>query len=119
MSQNHPPKSERRKHARAKFQETVTLHNVIESKSGNVFEVAGTALTAKAKDVSEGGIRLEVEMSPSVSRIFKLNFQVQKNKSVDVYSKLAWAREGLLGLQFIVADEEIRRIIRHYVEKTL
>jgi hypothetical protein len=119
MSQANPSKSERRKYSRAKFQETVTLHNVVESKSGNVFEVQGTPIKVKAKDVSEGGIRLEVEMSPSSSKIFKLNFQVQKNKTVDVYSKLAWASEGMFGLQFIVADEEIRKIIRHYVEKGL
>jgi|SRR5581483_1597179 len=119
MTPNHPSKNERRKHSRAKFQESVTVHNVIESKSGNVFEVAGTPVMAKAKDLSEGGIRLEVEMSPSASKIFKLNFQVQKNKVVDVYSKLAWMGEGMLGLQFIVADEEIRNIIRHYVQKSL
>ncbi len=109
---------ERRKYTRAKFQETVTIHNVIESKSGNVFEVEGKPITAKAKDVSEGGMRLEVEMSPSSSKIFKLNFQVQKNKVVDVYSKLAWAANGMFGLQFIVADEEIRQLIRHYVERS-
>ncbi len=119
MSQSNQSKSERRKYSRAKFQETVTLHNVVESKSGNVFEVLGTPIKVKAKDVSEGGIRLEVEMSPSASKIFKLNFQLQKNKTVDVYSKLAWASEGMFGLQFIVADEEIRKIIRHYVEKSL
>src|SRR5580658_1195397 len=119
MSQSNRPKSERRKHSRVKFQETVTLHNVIESKSGNVFEVAGAPLKAKSKDVSEGGMRLEVEMSSSSSKIFKLNFQLQKNKTVDVYSKLAWASEGMFGLQFIVADEEIRKIIRQYVERSL
>lgn len=119
MSQSNSPKNERRKYSRAKFQEPVTLHNVVESKSGNVFEVQGVPLKVKAKDVSEGGIRVEVEMSPSSSKIFKLNFQIQKNKTVDVYSKLAWASEGMFGLQFIVADEEIRKIIRHYVEKGL
>jgi hypothetical protein len=97
----------------------VTLHNVVESKSGNVFEVQDRPLMVKAKDLSEGGIRVEGSVNPSKSKIFKLNFQVAKNKVVDVYSKLAWAGEGMLGLQFIVADDEIRRIIRTYVEKSL
>src|SRR5580658_6217352 len=119
MNQANQSKSERRKNSRAQFQETVTLHNVVESKSGNVFEVQGTPIKVRAKDVSEGGIRLEVEMSPSSSKIFKLNFQLQKNKTVDVYSKLAWSSEGMFGFQFIVADEEIRKIIRQYVERSL
>jgi hypothetical protein len=119
MSQSQTPKNERRKHSRTKFHEAVTIHNVVESKSGNVFEVSGVPVTATAKDVSEGGIRIEVEMSPSSSKIFKLNFKVQKDKVVDVYSKLAWTRGGSLGLQFIVADEELRRLIRQFVEKRL
>jgi hypothetical protein len=109
---------ERRKYPRAKFLESVVVHNVIESKSGNVFEVQGNPLVVKAQDVSEGGIRLEIGGSPARNKIFKLNFQVQKNKSVDVYSKQAWANNGMLGLQFIVADEEIRRMIRGFVEKS-
>lgn len=118
MSQSSNSKPERRKHPRAKFQETVVIHNVIESKSGNVFEVQGNPVVAKARDVSEGGIRLDIGNAAALNKIFKLNFQVQKDKSVDVYSKLAWASEGVLGLQFIVADEEIRRMIRGFVEKS-
>ncbi len=109
---------ERRKYPRAKFQESVVVHSVVESKSGNVFEVQGNPLVVKAQDVSEGGIRLEVGNVATPNKIFKLNFQIQKDKPMDVYSKLAWNGHGQLGLQFIVADEEIRRMIRGFVEKT-
>ncbi len=115
------PKSapiERRKYPRAQFHESVTVHNVVESKSGNVFEVQGNPLMAKAKDVSEGGIRLEAAQGGPQGKIFKLNFQIQKGKTVDIYSKLAWTEAGMLGLQFIVADEQIRRYIRSFVEKS-
>lgn len=111
--------SERRKYKRAQFQAPVTIHPVVESKSGNVFEVQEKPVTVSSKDLSEGGIRLEGQIGSSKSKIFKLNFQVQKNRVVDVYSKLAWAAEGMVGLQFIVADEEMRKMIRGYVEKTL
>ena len=109
---------ERRKYPRVKFQESVVVHNVVESKSGNVFEVQGNPLVVKAQDVSEGGIRLEVGNGPAPGKIFKLNFQIQKDKSVDVYSRLAWTIGGMFGLQFIVADEQIRRYIRGFVEKS-
>jgi hypothetical protein len=110
-------KEERRKHPRAKFQETVTVHKVIESSSGNVFEVQGNPIIVKAEDVSEGGIRLEIGETNSPTKILKLNFQLQKNKPVDVYTRLAWTGKGQCGLQFIVLDEEIRRMIQTYVSK--
>jgi PilZ domain len=119
MNQGSAPKNERRKHPRAKFREKVTLYHVTESKSGNVFEVQGPPLTAKAQDLSEGGIRLEIQISPASSGIFKLNFQVGKDRSVDLYSKLAWAGNGFFGLQFLMADEEARRLINSYVGKSL
>ena len=112
---NQPP--ERRKFTRAKFDETVTLHNVTESKSGNVFEVEGHPITVKAQDVSEGGIKLEFADTASPSKIYKLNFKIPKNGSVDIYSKLAWKSDGSFGLQFIVVDEEVRKHIRNYVSK--
>ena len=117
MSQGTHPKNERRKHTRAKFQDSVVVHKVIESKSGNVYEVQGNPLVVKALDVSEGGIRLEIGSDPS-SKILKLNFQVQKNKPMDIYSKLAWTEKGTCGLEFIVADEQIRLLIRNYVERS-
>lgn len=117
MSKN-SPQAERRKHPRVPYQESVVVHEVVESKSGNVFEVQGNPLVVKAKDLSEGGIRLEVGSKASDFKILKLEFRMSKNKSLDVYSKMAWVEKGMCGLQFIVADEEIRRVIRDFVEKT-
>lgn len=119
MTSNSKAGSERRKYRRAQFEGQVTVHPVIESKSGNVFEVQDKPVTVTANNISEGGIRVEGQVQPSKSQIFKLNFQIQKNKAVDVYSKLAWAAEGMVGLQFIVADEEMRKMIRSYIERSL
>ncbi|HVZ81685.1 MAG TPA: PilZ domain-containing protein [bacterium] len=119
MSAKHDSGSERRKYKRAHFDTPVTVHPVVESKSGNVFEVQDKPLTVNSVDLSEGGIRLGGQSLSSKSNIYKLNFQVQKNRMVDVYSKLAWAAEGMVGLQFIVADEEMRKMIRGYVDKSL
>lgn len=118
MPKDSTPKDERRKHTRVPFKESVVVHEVVESKSGNVFEVQGHPMVAKAKDVSEGGIRLEVGNMASDYKILKLQFQMSQNKSLDVYSKMAWVEKGMCGLQFIVADEEIRKVIRNFVEKT-
>lgn len=110
-------KEERRKHPRAKFEDQVQIHPVVESKSGNVFEVQGNPLTVKAFDLSEGGIRLELGIPKPPSHILKLNFRVHKDKTVDVYSKLAWTSEKFLGYQFIVVDEETRKAIRDLIDK--
>lgn len=117
MGQSNHKESERRKYNRAKFNEAVTVHNVTESKSGNVFEVQGAPMVLKALDVSEGGMRLEIDDPASPTKIFKLNFKLPRNGSVDVYSKIAWNGDGTCGLQFIVLDEDVRKHIRGYVSK--
>ncbi|HUO58901.1 MAG TPA: PilZ domain-containing protein [bacterium] len=117
MSSKKSNQPERRKFPRAKFNEDVTIHKVTESKSGNVFEVEGQSINAKAKDVSEGGMKLELGKGGSAGNILKLNFQIQKNQPFDVYTKIAWEADGYCGLQFIVVDEEIRRQIKAYVDK--
>lgn len=108
---------ERRKFPRAKFQDSVTINKVVESSSGNVFEVQGNPIIAKGGDVSEGGIRVEIGQANSPTKILKLNFKLQKDSSIDVYTRLVWSAEGECGLQFIVLDDEIRQQIKAYVEK--
>lgn len=112
-------KEDRRKHPRAKFEDQVQIHPVVESKSGNVFEVQGNPLIVKAFDLSEGGIRLELGIPKPPSHILKLNFRVHKDKTVDVYSKLAWVSDKYLGYKFIVEDDETRKAIRDFVEKLI
>jgi hypothetical protein len=119
MAKNDNSVSDRRRYPRVKFHGKVTAHPVVESKSGNVYEVQGNPLTLKAQNVSEGGIRLELGEVSSPSSILKLNFKVDKDRSVDVYSKLAWVMNGLCGFQFIVLDEEVRKAIRGFVERSL
>jgi hypothetical protein len=108
---------ERRKHSRARFDETITVYKVVESKSGNVYEILGNPLVVKAKDVSEGGIRLQFVNEDKDNKILKLSFQIPNDGKVEVCSKLVWAKEGHSGLEFIVLDEEVRRNIRDFVGK--
>ncbi len=108
---------DRRKFPRAPFVDPVTIHKVVESSSGNVFEVQGKPIIAKGGDVSEGGIRIEIGTDNSPTKILKLNFKLQKDSSIDVYTKLVWNAQGECGLQFIVLDDEIREQIKAYVQK--
>ncbi len=110
-----PSQSERRKHPRVKFHEKITAHNVVESKSGNVYEVSDNPQTIQALNISEGGIRLELGTIHEPSTIVKLTLSF-KEKSLDVYSKLVWTAKGLCGLQFMVLEEEVRKAIRALVE---
>src|ERR1700734_963875 len=113
-----PSSSEKRKHKRVHFKEPVIVHPVVESKSGNVFEVSGTPLELKSLDVSEGGLRIELSEPVPSHKILKVNFALSKNKLVDVYTKIAWVNGALCGLQFIVLDEATRQFLRGYVEKS-
>ena len=108
---------ERRRHSRAKFNETISVYKVVESKSGNVYEILGNPLVVKAKDLSEGGMRLQFINEDKDNKILKLSFQIPNDGKVEVCSKLVWAKDGHSGLEFIVLDEEVRRDIREYVGK--
>jgi hypothetical protein len=108
---------ERRKYPRAGFDETITVYKVVESKSGNVYEIQGNPLVIKAKDVSEGGMRLQFINEDKNNKILKLSFQIPNDGKVEVCSKLVWAKDGHSGLEFIVLDEEVRRNIRNFVGK--
>ena len=81
MAKNNQELPEKRKHPRVKFHEKIKVHRVVESKSGNVFEVQGNPIITKAEDVSEGGIRLTLKSPPSGNPILKLNFKVKKDNS--------------------------------------
>jgi hypothetical protein len=113
-----PSGSERRKHKRVEFKEAVMVHPVLESKSGNVYEVGESALAVKSLDVSEGGLRLLLSEPVAAGKILKVNFQSPKSKMSDIYTKIAWANGALCGLQFIVLDGPTRQFIRDYVEKS-
>jgi hypothetical protein len=108
---------DKRKHHRIKFDGDVTVNPVMQSKSGNILEVQAAGLAAKGSDISEGGIRLELGDTNSPTDILKINFKIQKFKTIDAYVKLAWKSGNTYGLQFIVLDDESRNIIRNFVEK--
>ncbi len=109
--------NEKRKFSRIKFDGDVTIHTVMQSKSGNILEVQSTGIAAKGNDISEGGIRLEIGDTNSPTDILKINFKVQKFKTVEAYAKLAWKSGNTCGLQFIVLDDDSRGQIRSYIEK--
>ncbi len=113
-----PDKSERRKHTRVKFHEKITVHDVLESKSGNVFEVNDLPHTVQSLNISEGGIRLELSDNHNPPSILKLKIDF-KDKSLDLYGKLIWKAQGLCGLQFLLLDEEVRNAIRGLVSKNM
>jgi len=108
---------DKRKHNRIKFDGDVTIHPVMQSKSGNILEVHDKSIVAKAGDISEGGIKLELGDTNSPTDILKINFKVQKFKTVDAYAKLAWKSGNSYGLQFIVLDEDSRGQIKSYIDK--
>jgi hypothetical protein len=112
-------KEERRKYPRIKFVDRVEIFPVIESKSRNIFEVQNTPITVKAVDLSENGIRLELGTSKPPARILKLNFQINKDKSINVYGKMAWVSGKFLGCTFVAMDKESRQLIRDFVEKLI
>lgn len=107
---------DKRQHKRIPFRESVNTHKVLESRSGNVFEVEGTPMVVRSRNISEGGLCIELGNAVKPQMILKLNFHVDNKKEVDVYAKVVWADQSLTGLQFIVLDDAARKMIRQIIE---
>ncbi len=117
MSQNNAAKSERRHYARLQYQEPITVQKVVESKSGNVFEVQGETLVVKAQNVSEGGIKLGTSLPDALGKILKLNIKVREDETLDVFTKVAWSGNGCSGLEFVAMDNQIRKWVKGFTRQ--
>lgn len=113
MTKTHRP--ERQKHTRIQFDANVTIYPVTSSKSGNVLEMPAEGIQVKGRDISEGGIRLELGNAPT--EFLRVNFNIQKYKSVDAFAKLVWKNGQTCGFQYIFLDTDSRMQIRNYVDK--
>ena len=108
---------EKRQFHRIGFRKTVRVFPVLPSKSGNIFEVQKDSIWSQADNISEGGLLLETEQFPKSSLILKLNFEVAKDETVEVYGKVIWVEGGRCGVRFLFADNDLRKAIRSLARK--
>jgi hypothetical protein len=108
---------DKRKHRRIKFHKDVVIHSVMPASSGNILEVQqGDGIKVKGSDISEGGIRLEIEDTKFATPFLQIRLNIQKFKSVITYVKTVWNRGNTYGLQFLYLDNDSREQIREYVD---
>jgi len=115
MTKAHHP--ERQKHTRIQFDANVTVYPVTHSKSGNVLEIPSEGIKVRGRDISEGGIRLELGHAPT--EFLRVNFNIQKYKTVDAFAKLVWKNGPTCGFEYIFLDTDSRLQIRNYVDKQI
>ncbi len=108
---------EHRQHERVEFNADVTIYPVIDSKSGNVLEIPSDGITVQCRDISEGGISLQMAPMNSSVSIVKINFKLRAYKPVDAFAKLIWNNGGACGFQYIILDDKSRSHIRGFVNE--
>jgi len=109
--------AEKRMFSRFDFQKPIQVFPVQPSKSGNILEVENQSLKAKANDISEGGLGLATSKGLKADSILKLNFKVEKNKTVEVYGKIIWSQKRQCGVRFMLTDPSVRKGIRSIFKK--
>jgi len=112
MGPNSSQASERRHSPRVPCQAPVTLQKVIESRSGNVFEVQGQPESAQIENLSDEGLKLKLPFGGPVGKILKLNIPVRDKEVLDVFTKVAWQGDGTCGLQFVAMGPQVRKWVR-------
>jgi c-di-GMP-binding flagellar brake protein YcgR len=109
--------SERRKYRRAIYTQILRVQAVTSSKIGNVFEVKNAALSAYARDISEGGFGLGLPETFKSGSILKVAFKVgdQDQEGSEAYVRVVWAQKGMHGVQFLMLEDSALRKIRVYI----
>jgi len=109
--------AEKREFDRFEFQRSVLVYPVSPSKSGHILEVESQSLKAKVDNISEGGLKLVAPKRFPENSILKLNFKVEKDRSVEVYGKIMWSEKKNCGVRFVLADPQVRQGIRAIGQK--
>jgi hypothetical protein len=108
-------KIENRQHLRINFENQIIIYQITKSQTGNIFVIDGTRIFGKSKDISVGGMRMEVLSAVSLSKFSKLNFELEKNTPLEIYTERVWGNGDICGLRFIQRDEYFTKQISAYV----
>jgi hypothetical protein len=101
--------SDKRQHNRFEFKKPVQVFPVVPSVSGNIFEVHSQSTEMLSHNISEGGLRLETPGRIQKESLLKMNFEMSKDQSVEVYGKVMWTQDKQFGVRFILPDPELRQ----------
>ncbi len=74
-------------------------------------------IEVKARDISEGGLRLETGEIPDSQFLLKMNFEMVKDQPVEVYGKIMWSHKNHCGVRFVLTDSILRKGIRAITKK--
>ncbi|GEM_PF-2719132 len=109
--------SERRKHPRVPYSNTLKVQKVSSSKIGNVFEVQADALKGAAQDIGEGGFRVELPTNLKPGAILKLIFKVgaRDAEMSEAYVRVVWSDKEEHGVQFLMLEDMTLRKIRVFI----
>ena len=108
---------EKRQHQRYEFQQSVRVFPILPSKSGNIYEVHNEPIEFHARDISEGGLRIQAEHELNPHYLLKLHFEVSKDQPVEVFGKIMWSQEKHHGVRFMLVDQTMRRSIKSLAKK--
>ena len=113
--------SEKRRRERFEVKKPVRVFTVVPSKSGNIFEVDAKHQPGIAHNISESGLKLEVQRPFKSEAILKLNIELEKDQTIEVYAKIVWAKKTHCGVSFVLPDEwaikAIQDLAKNSVEK--
>jgi hypothetical protein len=111
--------AERRKYQRASYPGSFQVQPVSPSKSGNVFEVMEKRLGADGRDISEGGLRFDLDKTLTPGSIVKISFKVREQDTIEheTYAKVMWVRSVTHGAQFLMLEDTTLHKIRGFIQE--
>jgi hypothetical protein len=107
---------EKRRHLRVEFNEAVRVQPVLPSGADRVLEVQEATFHARALDLSEGGLRLEMGEAPRPDFLLKLGFEIADHP-LEVYGRIVWTEGNRCGVRFMISDPVIQAGVKALSEK--
>ncbi len=98
---------EKRRYERHPFEGILRLQRVRESSSGPVFEVAEHCIEASARNISEGGLKVEMGDTLPADSILKVTLAAVP--PVEAYVRVVWSRDRDCGLSYLSAGPGFQR----------
>ncbi len=106
-----------RKFKRLSFDKPVELYPVFPLYQAKGNEGAKAVLAGRLTNIGGGGVGLVADSPLRAGSVLKLHFELKEDRWIEVFGKIAWAKDGSAGVEFFSLTRIPQRTIKRYISE--
>ncbi len=106
-----------RKFKRLAVDKPVELYPVFPLYKAREADGARGFLAGRLTNIGGGGVGLIADFPLKAGSILKLHFELKEDKWIEVFGKIAWAKDGAAGVEFFSLTRIPQRTIKRYLSE--